>query len=77
MRTMLILLLIALLTFYTSIAHAEESDTRGIDPHEVIEELIVMGVSRCGSWPIAHQSLRGCEFAELERKNLPTVLELR
>ena len=77
MRTMLILLLIALFTFYISIVHAEESDTHAIDANEVIEELVVIGVGRCGTWPIAHQSLKGCEFAELEMDDLPKVLDLR
>lgn len=77
MRTMPILPYIALLTLYTSIAHAQESNTRGIDPDEVVEELVVVGVGRCGSWPIQHQSLKGCEFAELEKKNLPMVLDMR
>jgi hypothetical protein len=77
MRTMLILLFIALLTFYTSIAHAQENNTRGIHSNEVIDEVVVVGPSRCGSWPIEHQSLRGCEFAELKKEDLPKVLDLR
>ena len=77
MRTMLILLLIALFTFYISIAHAEESDTHAIDRNEAIEELVVVGIGRCGSWPIPHQSLKGCEFAELDKDDLPKVLDLR
>lgn len=77
MRPMLILLFIALLTLDTSIAHGEQSNTREISPIEVVEEVVVVGIGRCGSWPIAHQNLKGCEFAELEKENLLAVLELR
>ncbi len=77
MRTMPILQSIALLTSYTSIAHAQEDNTRGTQPDEVIEEVVVVGPSRCGSWPIEHESLRGCEFAELKKEDLSSVLDLR
>ena len=77
MQTMLLLLYSALLTIYAVAAHAQENRTRVILPTEATNELVVLGVGRCGSWPIDHQGLEGCEFAELKKKEVPAVLELR
>ena len=61
MRTTRLLLFIALLTICTSIVRAEESDTGGTYSNEVIEEVVAVGESRCGTWPIEHKRLIGCD----------------
>ncbi len=76
MRTMQIRTSIALLICASS-AVAQETDTRGAHWNEVIDEVVVVGVGHCGSWPIEHIRLRDCEFAELEKEELPKVLDLR
>jgi len=76
MRTMLILSSIALL-IHASGAVAQEPDIRGVYPNEVFDEIVVVGTTRCGSWPIEHQRLRGCVYAELEKKDFPMVLQAR
>ena len=58
-------------------ANAQEPHANVIPPAGVVEEVVVKGVSRCGSWPIRHQRLRGCEYAELRKEDLSKVLELR
>ena len=77
MRTRKILTTIVLAAFCASDAVAAQTDARGEYPNEVIEEVVVVGESRCGTWPIEHQRLRGCEFAELKKEILPRVLGLR
>lgn len=77
MQTMLVLLYTTLLTIYAAAAHAQDRNTRVVLPTEAANELVVLGVGRCGSWPIEHQGLEGCEFAELKKKEVPEVLELR
>jgi len=74
---MQILRVIALLSFCTCSAGAQESNTDILRNSEVIGEIGVKGVHRCGSWPIQHQGLRGCEYAVLKREDLQTVLNLR
>lgn len=74
---MQILRFIALLSFCTCSSSAQEADTDVLRNNEVIEEVGVKGVNRCGSWPIQHQGLRGCEYAVLKREDLQTVLNLR
>ena len=76
MRTMQILSSIALLICASS-AVAQETDIRGVYPNEVIDEIVIVGAIRCGSWPIKHQRVRGCEFAELKKENRPKLLRLR
>ena len=76
-RAMQILRSIALLAFCASSASAGQTDAGAIDPVEAIEEIVVKGVVWCGSWPIQHRGLTGCEYAELEKKYLAMVLDLR
>ena len=66
---MRILLSVALLVCCSSSANAAET--------EVIEEIVVKAVNWCGIWPIQHQGAIGCEYVELEKKDLSMVLELR
>jgi len=66
-----------LLNFWSAVGNAQDRDTRVILPAENSNELIVLGAGRCGSWPIGHRELENCEFAELEKDDLPKVLELR
>ena len=77
LRAMQILRSIALLAFCASSASAAETDAGAIPSEEVIEEIVVKGVNRCGSWPIQHQRLIGCEYVELNKKDLAIVLDLR
>ena len=42
-----------------------------------IEEVVVQGLERCGSWPIDHREMSTCEFAVLDRGRISTVRELR
>jgi len=74
---MQILSSIALLAFCASSASAAETDTLAIHPDEVIEEVVVKGVNRCGTWPIQHERLIGCEYVELSKEDLAIVLDLR
>jgi hypothetical protein len=74
---MQILRFIALLSICTCSASALEADTDALRNDEVIEEVVVRTVNRCGSWPIQHQSLRSCEYAVLKKENLGAVLNLR
>lgn len=78
MRATQILRPIALLTFSAlSGATAEETDAGAQRQTGAVEEIVVKSASRCGSWPIRHQRLRGCEFAELKKEDLQKVLGLR
>jgi hypothetical protein len=74
---MQILRSIALLAFCASSVSAVETDARAIHPEEVIEEIVVKGVHWCGSWPIQHTRLIGCDYVELDKKDLAIVLDLR
>jgi hypothetical protein len=74
---MQILRFIALLSICTCSASALEADTDALRNDEVIEEVVVRTVYRCGSWPIQHQSLISCEYAVLKKENLRAVLDLR
>jgi len=74
---MQILRFIALLSFCTCSASALEADTDDLHNNEVIEEIVVKGVNRCGSWPIQHKRVRGCEYAVLKTEDLRMVLDLR
>ena len=72
-----ILNVVALFAFCSSSASAAETDARAIPPEEVIEEIVTKGVHRCGSWPIQHERLQGCEYEVLKDENLAAVLDLR
>jgi hypothetical protein len=72
-----ILNVVALFAFCSSSASAAETDARAIHPEEVIEEIVTKGVHRCGSWPIKHARLQGCEYEVLKDENLAAVLDLR
>ena len=74
---MRILLFVALLAYCFSNASATETDAQATYPEEVIEEIVVKAVNWCGIWPIQHQGAIGCEYVELEKKDLSMVLELR
>ncbi|MCZ6642677.1 MAG: hypothetical protein O7F71_13950 [Gammaproteobacteria bacterium] len=63
--------------FCATFAFAQEIPANVIPLPGVVEEVVVKGVSRCGSWPIRHQRLRGCEYAELRKEDLSKVLDLR
>ena len=76
MQPMHMLSSIALLV-YASSAVAQETDIRWAYPQEDIDEIVVVGVSRCGSWPIEHYRLIGCEYMELTKEDLPMVLLAR
>ena len=77
LRAMLILRSITLLAICASSASAAQTDAGAINAEKAIEEIIVKGVNWCGSWPIQHRGLIGCGYAELEKKDLATVLDLR
>jgi len=78
MRTIHILKAVALLVLGALSANAEDSGTEVDRGYEnVIEEIVVTGKRRCGSWPIDHLRIRDCEFAELIEEILPKVLETR
>ncbi len=76
MRTMQILSSIASLICASSTV-AQETDIRGAYPTEDIDEIVVVGVNRCGSWPIEHYRLKGCEYVELRKEDLPVLLRSR
>ena len=48
-----------------------------IHAEEVIDEIVIKAVHRCGSWPIEHTRLRGCKYEVLKDENLAAVLDLR
>jgi len=77
MRAVQLLKFIALLSFCTASASALEAEPDTPDNNEVIEDVVVKGVNRCGSWPIQHERLRGCEYAVLKKEQLQSVLILR
>lgn len=77
LRPLHILKSVALLTFCTSSAIAAQTDADVIHPGEVIEEIVIQGVHRCGSWPIEHRGLTGCAYEVLTDENLATALDLR
>ncbi len=60
-----------------SSAVAQENDIRGASPKEDIDEIVVVGTNRCGSWPIEHYGLKGCEYVELRKEDLPVLLRSR
>ncbi len=68
---------VALLACCFSSVGAVETDAQATYPDEVIEEIVVKAVNWCGIWPIQHQGAMGCEYVELEKKDLSMVLELR
>jgi hypothetical protein len=72
-----ILNVVALFAFCSSSASAAETDARAIHPEEVIEEIVTKGVHRCGSWPIKHARLHGCEYEVLKDERLAAALDLR
>ena len=72
-----ILRIIAVLTMCVSDASAQEADTGALHDNGVVEEVVVTGEHECGSWPIAHEGLGGCEYAELKKDDLQMVLNLR
>ena len=65
------------LSLCTSDVSAQETDTGALHDYGVIEEVVVTGEHLCGAWPIAHQFLIGCEYAELMKVDLEMVLNLR
>jgi hypothetical protein len=77
LRPLRILKFVALLAFCSLSATAAETDARAIHPEEVTEEIVVKGVHPCGSWPIQHKRLEGCEYEVLNEENLAKVLDLR
>lgn len=44
---------------------------------DAVEEVRVSAVAQCGSWPIAHADIVGCEYAELKPEMLKNVRKLR
>jgi hypothetical protein len=56
---------------------AQETDIRGAYSNEVIDEIVVVGVNVCGSWPVEHYRLKGCQYVELRKEDLPMVLRSR
>ena len=56
---------------------AQEINTNGSYSGEDIDEIVVVGVRRCGSWPIEHYRFKGCEYVELRKEELPMVLRSR
>jgi hypothetical protein len=76
MRKVPVLCSIVLLVCASS-AVAQEADIRGTYPDEGIDEIVVVGTNLCGSWPIEHYRLTGCEYLELKKEELPMVLRAR
>ena len=70
-------MIVVILSLCTSDASAQASDTGTVSNNGVIEEVVATGVHLCGSWPIKHQGLIGCEYAELKKEDLQMVLKLR
>ena len=64
---------VALLALCASSISAAETDP--VVYPEVIEEIVVKAIKWCGIWPIQHPRLIGCEYVELEKKELSKVLE--
>ena len=48
-----------------------------VAPVDDVEEVRVSAVAQCGSWPIAHTDIVGCEYAELKPEMLKSVRKLR
>jgi len=65
------------LSFCACSASAQESDTNVQSNNEVVDEVVIKGVNRCGPWPIQHQDLSGCQYPELKSEDLRAVLDLR
>ena len=76
MRAMQILRSVALLAC-ASVTHAQDADIHGAYQNDAADEIVVVGVNRCGSWPIEHLRLTGCEYVELRKEELPMVLRSR
>lgn len=55
---------------------AEATDEYAASAREV-EEVRVSAVAQCGSWPIAHADIVGCEYAELKPEMLKSIREHR
>jgi hypothetical protein len=56
---------------------AQQTDIRGAYSNEDIDEIVVVGVNLCGSWPVEHYRLKGCQYVELRKEDLPMVLRSR
>jgi len=56
---------------------AQETDIHKAYPNEDIDEIVVVGVNRCGSWPVEHYRLKGCEYVELRKEDLSVLLRSR
>jgi len=76
MRKVLILSFIAMLVYAAS-AVAQETDIREAYLKEDIDEIVVLATNVCGSWPIEHYRLTGCEYLELKKEEVPMVLRAR
>lgn len=81
MTEMLITRLIGLvavsLAMIASVTRASEAAEQVLEDARLLEEVVVLGVSACGSWPVRHRDIVTCEYAELARETLPRIRELR
>ena len=72
-----ILRIVMVLSLCASAASARDTDTGALHNKGVIEEVVIAGEHRCGIWPIGHQGLMDCEYAELKKEDLQMVMDLR
>ena len=73
--------LIGLLAFSLAmtgaIGLASEAKEHVLERSKPLEEVVAIGVSACGSWPVRHSDIVTYEYAELSRETLPRIRELR
>ncbi len=64
----------ALVLFGWSTAPHTEVAGANATTERAIEEVVAVGIDRCGPWPISHvSSIRGCEYAVLKQRELADV----
>jgi len=59
--------------WFSSAGGFAETTNNEISSARDVEEVTVHAVAQCGSWPIAHIDIVGCEYAELKPEMLQSI----
>jgi len=77
LRSRLTRLVVISLTMTGSVGLASETKEHVLERSKALEEVVLVGVSACGSWPVRHSDIVTCEYAELVPKTIPRVRDFR
>ena len=66
-----------LVSWITSPVGFAETANNDVNSARDVEEVTVHAVAQCGSWPIAHIDIVGCEYAELKPEMLQGIRKNR